>query len=413
MMDGSLFSFYGDGEFVGTWTTATSTWVSSTSMWEWHHSSNLFYDRVVVVIQGDLPASLIWHQTYDINMQYEGSFDDYHMYSTGGYNIGDKIQLISRYSSDSYHVFNLVSCIGYISVSDSVSRIDFGTRYWDGQADVWSPVLWRRDRSLPQFFGNSGDQYMDPALLYVEFDPSDFSFDYCKSFTALLRTVGTDPTFTACILDSSGDVTAVLDDITFSSIGDTYSTNDLLAAWHQVTVDLSGYDLSDKTIQFQIGLSTQHQVFNIGLYDIRLEADTSVEPNFWGKLWLWLSDIKDSIDKLAGNNVDTSGADSVDQSLGTIQGFESQYQDSVSADIDSLDVSFNFASFGNALALVSTYTTRAFMGLGDVSLLYYLPITLGIVLFICSRTPGNIFRDSADSKVAGSGRSKKDYFNKG
>lgn len=117
--------------------------------------------------------------------------------------------------------------------------------------------------------------------------------------------------------------------------------------------------------------------------------------------------VDDKVDEVlsggeAGSDLtDTSGEFS--DTAGEIDEFEQSQMDVLDENMEELKKKVDFVDFVPALAFVQKYINLAFDGAKDFSVIFYLPLFLGLFFYICSRVPGvtRFSRPSAPVKKEG------------
>lgn len=71
-----------------------------------------------------------------------------------------------------------------------------------------------------------------------------------------------------------------------------------------------------------------------------------------------------------------------------MQQYEQQHQMVLQSGVNTLQQAGNIAGFATSLAFIGNYTTSVFNRLGDVQVLYTLPLSIALILFLASRAPG-------------------------
>lgn len=97
------------------------------------------------------------------------------------------------------------------------------------------------------------------------------------------------------------------------------------------------------------------------------------------------------VDAIYGNSEsppDISAADDLVNQGQQIQDFEAEHQEVVNDNIDAITDSLDLTGFAPAMNLISSYVGEVFGVLGPYQQVFILPISLGIIFFICSRAPG-------------------------
>lgn len=108
-----------------------------------------------------------------------------------------------------------------------------------------------------------------------------------------------------------------------------------------------------------------------------------------------LDEVSDQLDVLQSGG--SAGTDLTDQSgqlsddLAGIDEFEQSQMDILDSGMVQIKESVSYTSFIPALAFVQKYADMAFdSSISDISIIFYLPMFLGLFFFLCSRVPYNI-----------------------
>lgn len=86
---------------------------------------------------------------------------------------------------------------------------------------------------------------------------------------------------------------------------------------------------------------------------------------------------------------DTSVGDELVSQGQQIQDYEQSHQNVLQSGVTTLQKSANIGKFSTALAFVGNYATSIFNAMGDFQVVYTLPLTIGLILFLSSRVRGN------------------------
>lgn len=81
-------------------------------------------------------------------------------------------------------------------------------------------------------------------------------------------------------------------------------------------------------------------------------------------------------------------SDSISQGVSDLQGFEQSQQDVLDTGFVSIQSGINFSSFANALVFVQKYANMTINGISDYTIVFTLPLFLGLFFYLCSRIPG-------------------------
>lgn len=161
-----------------------------------------------------------------------------------------------------------------------------------------------------------------------------------------------------------------------------------------VTVDLRGVDRSLDAVPTVFIRGTGALRSNNKITQSRCSG--YIEVNSVSPLNKFFSSVTDLLKKLIGGSEDgaslsnTSG--SMEVGFNKVQTFEESNAYVFEENFDDVTVTIDngVGSFGTALRFLQQVINQVFIGLGDVSIIYYLPLFLGLFFFICSRVPGAI-----------------------
>lgn len=99
----------------------------------------------------------------------------------------------------------------------------------------------------------------------------------------------------------------------------------------------------------------------------------------------WFNELK----QVLNPSSDTSQGDALKEQGQQMAEYEKQHQDVLANGVNTLQASSNIGHFATALAFVGNYTTSTFNSLGDYQVVITLPLTIGLIMFLASRAPGN------------------------
>lgn len=101
----------------------------------------------------------------------------------------------------------------------------------------------------------------------------------------------------------------------------------------------------------------------------------------------WLEEI---LNELRGDSSDTSAGDTLVNQGQQIQDFEQGHQAVINEGTQVMTDTLNISGFAPALLFVSSTLDGVFDILGPYQVVIIIPVVLGMILFICSKVPGNI-----------------------
>ena len=103
----------------------------------------------------------------------------------------------------------------------------------------------------------------------------------------------------------------------------------------------------------------------------------------WFEQYLGVTDQEqETIDEL------DQSSESISQGASDIQEFEQSQQDSLSSGFSNIQGTVTFTSFSAALVFVQKYANMTFSGISNYTIVYTLPLFLGLFFYLCSRIPG-------------------------
>lgn len=134
-----------------------------------------------------------------------------------------------------------------------------------------------------------------------------------------------------------------------------------------------GTQLADAISALQTSLSTQLSVFRLSMED-------------------WFSTISGKLDQLIGSTSDgdelSQGADDLEDQISDVHDFEQEQQQILDNALPDMQQAVAVTKFSSALAFVQRYINMGWLALGDFTIIYTLPIFIGLFFFICGRLPG-------------------------
>lgn len=119
---------------------------------------------------------------------------------------------------------------------------------------------------------------------------------------------------------------------------------------------------------------------------------TSLITGFRTSMESWAGTISDKLDQLIGGTTEgdelTDGAEDLESQIGDIDQFEQSQQDVLDNSFPAMQDSVSIGRFSSALAFVQRYINMSWLAIADFSIIYTLPLFIGIFFFICGRLPG-------------------------
>lgn len=120
----------------------------------------------------------------------------------------------------------------------------------------------------------------------------------------------------------------------------------------------------------------------------------------------WFSNVSSKLDQLIGSTTEgdelSEGAADLEDQVSDIQDFEQSQQEILDNSMPEIQQSVSITSFTAALAFVQRYINATWLGIEDFTIIYTLPIFVGLFFFICGRLPGVTRWNSRPPKGGGS-----------
>lgn len=104
---------------------------------------------------------------------------------------------------------------------------------------------------------------------------------------------------------------------------------------------------------------------------------------------VWFQKIANAIlgDPSSGDDLE-DGSQQIQDGVADIGKFEEDQQAILDNNFDTIQSAVSITGFAASLAFVQKYTNMIFGGLGDVIIIFSMPLFLGLFFYICSRVPG-------------------------
>lgn len=129
--------------------------------------------------------------------------------------------------------------------------------------------------------------------------------------------------------------------------------------------------------------------------------------SFQNSMVTWFTTVSGQLDKLIGGTSEgdelSQGAADLEEQVGEIQDYEESQQEILDNSMPEIQEAVAIGSFASALAFVQRYINMAWIGIEGFSIIYTLPIFIGLFFFICGRLPGVTRWSSRPPKGGGSG----------
>lgn len=119
---------------------------------------------------------------------------------------------------------------------------------------------------------------------------------------------------------------------------------------------------------------------------------SDLKANLVFHLSVFRSSMEQKFDELIGDGSEgddlSSGSQELSDDIDQVDQFEQSQMHVMDTGIVEIQDAVSVASFTGALSFVQNYLNLTFMGLGDVMVIFTLPLFLGLFFYICSRVPG-------------------------
>lgn len=261
--------------------------------YQWEFISPLSFDRVVFIIDvAKQPDQVILHRgdwSHEATLiASNGSKYQYEVVLSGtARSFRSTAAIEIQNNSDYYGVFNIISCVGYVSDTVSISKVNYfanALMFDNGGADDEGGALpsdtdfrWPfsvgsgNEVNLPivvDFSGPTGSDFytLDYGEVFLKV-PFDSSLKYLNSVSFLIYTCGDIDTLGARLENANGSVFGGLP-VDLEYCGETQYVFELEEQFERilcyvVTVDVSGYDLTDLFLTLQVNIKS---VFGSWIY---------------------------------------------------------------------------------------------------------------------------------------------------
>ena len=180
----------------------------------------------------------------------------------------------------------------------------------------------------------------------------------------------------------------------YGTISGSYDSNEIYLGktLFTITIDLRGVDRSNSntlTIWFTgVTYDGYSHSFNVqGVTGSVVVADKS-NVSWWNKFTNFMSglfesnEVQQSVDELQ------QGSNSISDGVSDIGSFEQSQQDTLNSGFATITSGISFTSFSAALLFVQKYSNMTFNGISRYTIIFTLPLFLGLFFYLCSRIPG-------------------------
>lgn len=223
---------------------------------------------------------------------------------------GSNIRININYPTSSFRVVSLLSCFGYYDVSKEIDSVDAEYRSYFMSADGTYYLTTVKDNSaLPVSYSESGsDPYniLTHSEGFVFIRPDQRDLDFAESISFLVTVLGDESDISAALVDDNATILSPLTSLSVNAVSRSVRPQgDFM--WYLttflVTVDLSGFDLKDKSIQLfftsdvaESGSADSGEVSSYmcveGCY---ISADVQATESWWGRVLWWFASIRQTI----------------------------------------------------------------------------------------------------------------------
>lgn len=384
----------------------------------WDPTVQAQLDRFVIGIQfASVPSKVeFYNGSVYVPLTYDSSAGGIHYFTMPGANYIPYFVRISFDSPVTGHCF-IRSFYGFLDNAVEVDIVDYFSNavVGDPTLGIRSVLTVDNGSSMLPVASDWYGPYDYPEgeeLLYAEcFYKASAPLPYAQSISYLVYTIGDIRNVGARVENSDGNIIAGL-----SSVVDSCGDSQIVVEFYEemyrckvytVTVDLEGYDLTDRVITLSYEVLPVHSSgfteYGWGFYSQLTAAaflPMQAEPNFFARFVSWLrgrfDDVTSTISTWGQNIVDainppeadTSAGDTLVQQGQQIHEFEQQQQVILQDSVGTLQQFSNISGFSASLAFVSGYVTQAFDALGDFQIVITLPLVIGVILFLASRVRG-------------------------
>lgn len=139
------------------------------------------------------------------------------------------------------------------------------------------------------------------------------------------------------------------------------------------------------------GIQSLISTVNVGFGTLWNNLDVKLSA-FQSSMESWFSTVSGKLDQLIGGTTDgdelSQGADDLEDQISDIHDYEQSQQEILDNSLPEIQQAVTFTRFTAALAFVQRYINLGWSGIGDLSIIYTLPIFIGLFFFICGRVSG-------------------------
>lgn len=155
---------------------------------------------------------------------------------------------------------------------------------------------------------------------------------------------------------------------------------------------ISGFQELQTSIVERIGLMDSNLASKLNyIYNILVSMDSHI-LNFMSSMESWFSTVSGKLDQLIGGTTEgdelSQGAEDLGESVDQIQDYEQSQQAVLDISLPEIQASVAITGFTAALAFVQRYINLGWSGIGDLSIIYTMPIFIGLFFVICGRVSG-------------------------
>lgn len=314
----------------------------------------------------------------------------------------------------------ILDCDGWFDSTNEIYEeeyfANFSSTYVNVQLRLDLTGLNRTFSGFPTIVVNCGAQPIDGCAItvhgcngYVEMDVMDPEPYWLQSIYDVLSTI-----------ESNNRLGFVNVQNRLDTLRSSFGT------WFETVNDYQSQQLTEQQIISQNILYIGEQISGY-IYNLEITLK-DVIGNLQANVVLWFNNIKslmerqfedmttlltdkfkavtDRLDKLIGGTTEgdelSDGAADLEDQAGDIHDFEQSQQAVLDNNFDAIQGAVTFTGFTAALAFVQRYINFSWSGIQGFSVIYTLPIFIGLFFFVCGRIPGATRWRSRPPKDGGS-----------
>lgn len=228
-----------------------------------------------------------------------------------------------------------------------------------------------------------GDAMVPLAVQYIDsVDSGNASISVVArvDLTGLARSSSSTPILTIRALVDNTSTSSIFDGhyIVLQSVSGYVCPEglDVTVSWIQKLIEKLGYWFS--LVQGRIDIIGSQLVENLNTITNSIKTE--------------VKNITDRLDTLINGNGEESelieGAENISDQVSDIGSYEQEQQEVLDQALPEITQAVSVSSFSASLAFVQRYLNLGWLALGDFTIIYTLPIFIGLFFFICGRLPG-------------------------